>query len=1642
MSENDNIKTDTQQPSEEGEKGSAKKAKRHLIRSKWLRLPLKALFWVLIVILLIPVLLYMPPVQTFVKNIACDMVYKSTGMKIGIDMFRLKWPVDVSLKGVTVLEASGDTMVYAREAIADVKLLPLLRLDVQINRLDLLDGFYRMVSPDSSMILKVRAKELTVDDKSSADMASSRIMLNKAKLRGGDLSLFMDVWKQKPSPVDSTSTPFYIAAKELDLQDFTFAMSMLPTIDTLRLKAGSLSLRDGVVDLAKNLITAKSLAAAQGDVTYLTPTPEYIQQHPAPAPDTVSAPTPPMVIKGDSVSLTGFKALYAVKDAKPLPGFDPSYIEVTDVNVAVKDFYNAASTIELPVKSITAKERSGLQITQGHGTFAMDSAGMNLKGFDIRTPYSTIAATAAIPFALMELKPSAPVNVAAKGSLGIPDIEAFLPDFKEYTSKLPRRSPLNLELKADGSLGDVDIPIFAAAMPGVFDIKADGNAKNALDFKKLQGRLDFDGSVTNPQVMEGLIGDLGVKMPKLHLKGTAAASNQTYSADFKLLTSAGDLTADGRVSMTAESYNADVTLHNVQVDRIMPDLGVGNVNARLRAHGNGFDPTRPRAATDIKLDIANVVYQKQNLTDIVADVTLHDGAFSINALSKNSAADFHIEGTGTLAPDLYTFDLSGTLDRLDLHALGLSPVASGGRGDFMVTGSASPGKWLYDVDLRADSLEWTDGNQFFSLPAGLSAKFQSFADRVYAQADAKGTKIEFNSPTGLKPLIDAFMTTTDTVMRQIGRKNINVEDLQAAMPPFRLDFNASGRGAVGEYINTMGLRMDTVYATLANDSLISGNVALLSVANSSMCADTLTLGLLQRQKLLDYKIHMGNRPGNESLAEFADVNVNGYLGENRALVSLTQKNQEGKTGYRLGFTAAVADSVATVHFTPRKATIAYLPWTLNVDNHVDYNLYNYHVDANLLAESNESSIHLLTQKNKKGNDELHAEIKNLHIQDFLQLSVFAPPITASLNANLKVGYTNNWFYGNGNVGVEDFVYDKQRVGDFGLKLAAAMNDDGTSAGRAILNVDGQDAMTLLARMKPDSITKEMNPQKLNLALTRFPLHIANPFLGADMARLSGYLNGNLDLKGTFTQPLLYGAIGTDSVGVFIPMIGSQLKFGNDSVSVDANMLRFNDVSVFGANRNPIVLSGSVDARKLTAINLDLGLNAKNFELMNNDKRAKSDIYGKLLIDLAATAKGPMEHINVNADLKVLSGSDVTYSVPQTTAELTAQDAGDVVKFVNFNDTVKVAVADSVPQTMAMRIVAGLTIQPGTLVTVDIPGTTTTGNGKVQLNPTGTLNYFQNFMGDMRLNGQLNLGDGFARYSVPIVGEKRFVFNPDSYVLFNGDIMNPVLNIQATDDVKANLLQDGNSRLVNFLVQLKVTNNLAQPKVLFDLSTEDDMTIQNDLLSMSADQRSMAAINLLLTGQYNAQGVKTASSDLVSGALYSVLTSQINSWMANNIRGVDLSFGINQYERMSDGQTGQATSYSYTMSKSLFNNRFKISVGGNYTTDASADENFSENLINDISFEYILKQTSNLTMYARLFRHTGYESILEGEITETGVGFVLKRRLSTLRDLFRLTRHPKEEAPAQPDSVPPAKPSETVAVPVDSVNSTLPEHEEK
>jgi hypothetical protein len=159
-------------------------------------------------------------------------------------------------------------------------------------------------------------------------------------------------------------------------------------------------------------------------------------------------------------------------------------------------------------------------------------------------------------------------------------------------------------------------------------------------------------------------------------------------------------------------------------------------------------------------------------------------------------------------------------------------------------------------------------------------------------------------------------------------------------------------------------------------------------------------------------------------------------------------------------------------------------------------------------------------------------------------------------------------------------------------------------------------------------------------------------------------------------------------------------------------------------------------------------------------------------------------------------------------------------------------------------------------------------------------------------------------------------------------------------------------------------------------------MQNLLTTLSAEERGKLAVALLTTGLYLGEG---GTGNLMNTALMSILQSQIDNISRDAFRTVDVSVGI---EPLPDGMSGVSTrtDYSFSIAKRLWNNRIRIIIGGSVTTSNERVE--EDAVIDNISIEWRITPVGN--QYLRFFYDTNYESILEGEIRETGVGYGLKR----------------------------------------------------
>ena len=122
-------------------------------------------------------------------------------------------------------------------------------------------------------------------------------------------------------------------------------------------------------------------------------------------------------------------------------------------------------------------------------------------------------------------------------------------------------------------------------------------------------------------------------------------------------------------------------------------------------------------------------------------------------------------------------------------------------------------------------------------------------------------------------------------------------------------------------------------------------------------------------------------------------------------------------------------------------------------------------------------------------------------------------------------------------------------------------------------------------------------------------------------------------------------------------------------------------------------------------------------------------------------------------------------------------------------------------------------------------------------------------GDMRMTGLFTTNSGEMKYQLPVIPLKTFQIVQGSYVQFTGDVMNPTLNIAAKERTKAVVTEDDKQRSVAFDVGVKITKPLNDMGLEFTIEAPEDLNIQNQLASMSAEQRGKAAVTMMATGMY-------------------------------------------------------------------------------------------------------------------------------------------------------------------------------------------------
>ena len=1268
--------------------------------------------------------------------------------------------------------------------------------------------------------------------------------------------------------------------------------------------------------------------------------------------------------------LSGTSASYDTGAAKPAEGFDASHIAVRDVSIGLDSLLYKGRDMKAVIREFTMNERSGLSVTSLTGRAFSNDSIISVPGLKLQTPHSEIDLSAHTYWELVNIPTTGRLSANLNAYIGKEDVMLFtggLPDsFKEA---YPFR-PLVIRAGTDGNLKEMQISRFTADLPGAFSLEGGGILENLADSITRSGTIGLKMKTQNLNFLTGLSGEVPngtlVIPDSMNLVAQVDIKGPEYKANLHLKEGQGAMNVNAALNTATEVYKADLKIDNLQLHHFLPKDSIYELSLSAAADGRGLDVMSYRSYAKLDLALDRLHYAQYHLSNVHLTGALKGALVTANLTSDNELLKMTTDAEYNLAHSYPDGKVTVDVTRLDLHELGLMP---------------EPMKRPLAFNLSAEARQ----------------------NRVFTHFISGDMKLNLSARSGVNPLISQSIRFVDVLMKQIDEKELNHAELRKALPTAVLSFSAGKENPLAYFLATknMSYHDASMKFGMAPDWGINGKAAVHALKVDTLQLDTVFFTVKQDTTLMKLRAGVINGPKNPQFS--FSTTLTGEIRDRDAELLVDYKNGKGETGVLLGVNArplfegqGKGNGIAFT-LIPEKPIVAFQQFHFNENHNWIYLHKNMRVYANVDMWDEEGMgfrVHSM-QGDTVSLQNIDVEIRRIRLQEITSVLPYFPELTGLFSLEAHYIQTEKDLQLSAEASIDELTYERQRIGDIALGATWLPGEQGKQYLNAYLNHDQVEVLVADGKLLPTRTGKDS--LEVNTTLEHFPLRVANAFIPDQMVTLSGDMDGNLNITGSTEQPLINGELVLDSVAVFSSQYGARFVFDNRPVQIKNNRLLFDKFAIYTTSKNPFTIDGYVDFRDMSRPMANLNMLAQNYTLLDAKRTHESLVYGKVFADFRATVKGPLDGLNMRGNVSLLGNTDVSYVL--TDSPLTVQDRlGSLVTFTSFSDTTTV-VRQEVPTVSlgGLDMVMMVHIDPSVRVKVDLDAS---NDNRIELEGGGDLSMKYTPQGDLTLTGRYTLSGGLMKYALPVIVAKEFAIDNGSYVEWTGNPMDPMLNFKATDRIRASVSEgeNGGSRMVNFDVSVVVKNRLDNLSFAFDVSAPEDATVQNELTAMGAEERGKQALYIMVMKTYLGTGpIGGGGGGLgklnMGSALTSVLSSQINSLMGN-LKNASLSVGVEDHD---DSETGsKRTDYSFRYSQRLFNNRFQIVIGGKVSQGENAT-NDAESFIDNISLEYRLDRTG--TRYIRLFYDKNYESVLEGEITETGVGIVLRKKLDKLSELF-------------------------------------------
>jgi len=1640
----------------------------------FLKKTLKTILWVILISMLIFVtiagIIQIPVVQSKIVHYATTFVSNKTHTKVEIKNVSISFPKSVVLKGLYLEDIQKDTLLYVGEAKVNIALCDLLFNKINISSFTLEDVNLNLYSTKTDSLFNynflltafsntTRQTKVKPETKSTWTFSVDNVNLKNIRLRyddefgGVDVSASLEKLKLQIDRLDVPKSTYSIdnllveklranvQINESAKKSTKKAVGILPKFTANKIQINNsavtygnsknkqsvlavikrFELKDGVVDLQKELVASDKIYLSESKIQYFT-------INAGSSSDSTEA-VPMTTTKNDwnvstqHINLNDNLLTYTVLNkSKVKNAFDASHLNYKHVTLVARDFYYSSTKTVVSIKKFSTVDQNNFAISKFETDFSMDSHSITAKKLKVKTTNSAIDADVNIRYAsLKSLKDSLPflmLNVNLKNaSFRNSDILYFSPQlikqsfFKNKTNITTVsgivKGPVN-NLKGENLVLKTGVNTF---LETDFSIIGLPNLKsvyfNFPNLTLISGKQDIE-MIAGPVIPKSINLPENIAM-LIVFKGKLKSFESTIDVNSSYGTANIFTTIDKN-----ENFSSKVNITGFDLGSLLKnDSMFGPVSLTAKVNGHGLDKNTIEAK--IKAEVSQVYLNRYTYHNLNVDglVNGHEFAGKVNLNDENAVFDF--DGLVNLNPNQEQYKFHLNVQGADLQKLNLTKddmqigfVATAdlkGETVYKLNGKAGitniiivhqGEKYVLDSLLLA-SINDPNKNEFNVSSAIIDVKYSGTVSPVSLPATLLQFITDYFPFSDTEPLKTKNEPSNFNFEIQLHNHPILSEVLLPQLKEFEPGIIQGGYDSKKKELKLNATMKKIMYGTTEINNLVVD-------VNSDVNA-------------LNYKISSSNISN-------AQIKINnflfdGKLADNKIMASLSSidDNQNKKLLIRSEIMKDKANYKLTLN--PKDFYLMNNRWDIAVDNYIEFRKQGFLIHH--LFINNASSRVNISSVHDKFNDDLNIDIRNFKLDDISRIiEKDSSLVKGDVDGNVLLKRIKNSYGIIADAKISNLSVSKVPIGNLSVKA-----ENPTSEKFNInVNLSGaENNITATGYFIPKGGDNSIN---IKTAIQSLSMKTVEAFSMGQITETSGTVAGNFLIEGKATAPQVTGELVFNNAFIKPAILNNRLELKHETIQLKTDGIYVNSFTMLDANQHAAIIDGVVQMKQFKNFIFAVHVNTQDFLLFNTTARDNKEFYGRMIIDSKIDVNGPMTLLVVNAKLKMKKGSNFTFAVPED--KLTTDKGEDVVEF---DDSIKLnPILNREGEKEIQK--SGLTgFDLSSIIEIDKQATL-----RLLIDPSSTdslvvkgeaaLSFTMDQSGKMSLTGAYNLNDGSYLVTLESVLKRRFKIDPGSTITWNGDLLDAEISINANYSVRASpidLVVDQMSGLSEadknsykqrypFLVVLKLRGAILHPEISFEiqLSPEDKGILGgavNAKLNMLNDDPS--ALNkqvfaLLVLGRFIQENpLQTESnggtSTVIRSTVGKFLSSELNKLSSKVVPGVELNFDIQSYDDYETGQAEGRTQVDIGLKKQLFNERLTVQVGGTVDVEgAKTKQNSASDITSDVTIEYNLTKDGRYRLKG--FRHNQYEGAIEGQLVETGAGVVYVRDFNKWKEFFK------------------------------------------